>query len=472
MAAAAQFRDVLARLSVREALALARAVELRRLERREMMPTELVLDALRPTLQTARAPRVIDLRRLVARAFEPFLTDRADQPRVPGLLPRAAIMPWWEALPCVAAGEIAAFENRLAALIYRGDEQAIDALAREAQGAAGRWTNALIAALGDPAGGALRHAAPGPMFVDDVMAMAVFLSLAQPLADAWSDIDRVLGAARRLAGPRIIDFTPGAVTLAKRHYRALNETHGVESRYLALALMNRLERPWQVLRLARALSWKPNDALLRNTEFGVVGERLVRELTRSIDAITALVVQPGELPDLTKLGVAVAAAMDELEGWVAEFTFRRDGWGEAILEMRATLGQALSRGWFDRIAAEAVLDPILPQRRRGLSRLSPLEPELRVPAAGAADAAVAAARFLALLADRGGRHGLGQAREAADALAGEIARRAAVRIELLRPTSGDAVIEAQIEAAARVLDIIGPTGSGETLLRLASEATA
>ncbi len=190
-----------------------------------------------------------------------------------------------------ATARIGDFEAALAALVRSGAERAIDAFALEAQEAASRWTRLLVEALGDLASDpALRRLVPAPEFVADVTASVMASMLARSpnrsLA-ATSEIDRALRLSQNLAGPRIVEFTPEAVTAAKQHYLALNETHGIDSRYLARALMNRLKRPWHILRLARALSWKPDDALVRNTEFGVVGERLIRELSQSVDGIAA-----------------------------------------------------------------------------------------------------------------------------------------------------------------------------------------
>jgi hypothetical protein len=465
---AAELREALGGLSVQEALALARSVELSRLNRNEELPAELVLAALRPTLRAARAPRLPDLRRLVARAFEPFLADREDDPRIPGLVPRSSIVPWWQALETIAGPDLAALQSRLAALVPLGRPSMLEPLAREARAAAAVWTNTLLAELGRPhADAALRPIATRPNLAADITTMAALLVLAEPIGAALDAVDEVLQATGKLVGRRILEFTPEAVTVAKQHYLAFSQTHGMESRYLALALMNRLRDPWQILRLGRALSWKHHDSMLRDTEFGVVGERLIIDLRRSVQDVAALVARRGPLPDLATLGAALATYMEEVEGLLGEFGFRRDsGWGEAIFATRAALAEAMNRDWLGRVAAEAVLGRILPvQRRSGQPRGSAAPPDLRTPTADAAAAAVAATRFLAMLAQRGARHGLGQAREVVDALTAEIDRRADAVLELMRQVPGHAGIEAQIAAAARVLDVLFDDGRGAVLIR-------
>ena len=54
----------------------------------------------------------------------------------------------------------------------------------------------------------------------------------------------------------------------------------MDARFLPLAALNRLMQPRQILRLGRALSWKPNDSLVANTELFCVGARLIGEVER------------------------------------------------------------------------------------------------------------------------------------------------------------------------------------------------
>src|SRR5580704_16550433 len=112
---AQQLSAALGRLGERESLALARAVELARVRRKEELPTDMVLAALRPRLQAAKAARIPNLRRLIVGLIAPFLSDREHEPRVPGIIARASIMAWWRALERIAGPEIVMLEDRLAA---------------------------------------------------------------------------------------------------------------------------------------------------------------------------------------------------------------------------------------------------------------------------------------------------------------------------------------------------------------------
>jgi hypothetical protein len=474
---AQQLSAALGRLGERESLALARAVELARVRRKEELPTDMVLAALRPRLQAAKAARIPNLRRLIVGLIAPFLSDREHEPRIPGIIARASIVAWWRALERIAGPEIIMLEDRLAALVMADQLDATEDLAREAQEQAAGWTKYLGAELAKPkADAALRKLFPRPGVITDVGAIAKILGMADLLGAAFAGIDRILRASARLDGQGIAEFTPEAVTAAKNHYRAISEAHGMDACYLPLALLNRLRQPSHILRLGRALSWKPNDSLLKDTEFGVIGERLILDLQTASSDIVAMIGGRGQMPDIARLAAAITAYMDEAEGLLGEFGFRRDSaWGEAILNTRVALSDAIGRDLPQRIGQQSVLGKILPvQRRSGGSRGLSAEPELVVPSAEAVEEANAAARFLILLAQRGTRHGFGQsAREAIDELGTEIESRAATLIDAAREAPGDPAIEAQMIAAVAVLGMLFDDGRANILsrrLRIAATA--
>ena len=383
-------------------------------------------------------------------------------------MPRASIAPWWRALERCAGKELAAFAERLAALTHAGSRSAHEALGCEAREAAAEWTRGLVAELAKPKPDpALRQLMSRPALIADVSVMAALLAMAEPLDAALSAIDKIQAAYGKLEGRRIVEFMPDAVTAAKQNYVALSESHGMDARYLALAILNRLDQPWHILRLGRALSWKPDESMLRDTEFGVVGERLVSDLQRSARDAAALAARRGDAPDIDRLAAALAAYMRDAEGLLGEFNFRRgSAWGDRILDTRAMLAAAFSNDWLGRVAGETVLDRILPLQRRGTQPrgLSP-EPDLRTPASDVVASAVEAARFIAKLAQRGSRHGLGHTRDAVEALGEEIERRAAPLLELLREAPDNAPVLAQLEAASQALAVLFEDGRGDILSR-------
>lgn len=476
---AAQLGEVLGRLSAQEAVALARAVELSRVRGTEALPTDLVLNALRPRLREAQAPRIPTLRRLVCFAFDHFLTDTEDEPRVPGRVARAAIAPWWTALQRIGGPEIRALEASLAERFADGAPGETDDLARAAWSEAAGWTKSLVEELGKPhPDAAVRQLFPRAGLVADLGVIAALLALGELLGAAFDAIDPVLAGAQKLDGRQITELTPEAVTVAKQHYLAISEAHGMDSGLLALGLLNRLRRPWHILRLARAMSWKQNDALLRQTEFGAVGERLIIGLANGAREIVTLAGSRGGAIDLARIAAAIVDYMEDAEGLLGEFGFRRDSdWGEAILQTRVAVSDAIGRDFLGRVA-DQMLARILPlERRAGAPRGTSADPDLReLPSDAAIADANAAARLLVLLLHRGSRHGFGQpARDTIDTLSTELEKRTRDLLDALRQRPGHPVIEAQIGGAAQILDILFEDGRGSTVarrMRLARQATA
>lgn len=127
-------------------------------------------------------PRVPTLCRLVCQTFEAFLTDGVDDPRLPGLIPRAMIGPWWNAITALCADELVRFERRLKTIIGTGDFEEADQLAVELQRAAISWNlNVLAAIEHPPSHPAIAALAADPLLVADIREVARILPIGVPL---------------------------------------------------------------------------------------------------------------------------------------------------------------------------------------------------------------------------------------------------------------------------------------------------
>lgn len=465
----AQLQTALDQLSSSEALALARAVELQRAMGEEKLPTDSILERLRPQMKELRPSRVPTLRRLVCRGFEEFLCDQEDNPRLPGLLPRGTIMPWWRGLARVAGPSMAEREAALRRLIAGNNSAALAAFATETQQAAAGWTRTLLAELRKPKGDkAVKALFARPLQIADIAEIAEILTIAAPLGAAMDAILNHLSDLRRLDGGRISELTPDSVTEIKAHYVSISETHGMSSRYLALALLNRLSHPWHIMRIGRALSWKPNDALVHDTEFGIVGTRLILEIRRlSNEIVLAAEPRSGQPLDCERLGLCVERYMNAVEGVVDAFGFRRESdWGEAIMQSRTAAAGALDGDLLDRLAAR-VLDLMPMTRRPGRPRGFGEQPDVdAVPDPAAIDGALTAARFLMILLQRGQRHGFSHAaRGALDQLGEAIEHRAVGLLGELKATPRNQAIVAQFDAVVRACDIMYEDRRGALLIR-------
>jgi hypothetical protein len=470
---AEKLKQALARLSARQATAVARGLETERVLGRERLPSEAILAALRPQLRHAGAKRVPTLRRLACSRFEDFLSDRRDVPRRPGLIPRSTIDPWWRALQHVAEAELRDFEAALKELVARDDEAGVAALGETVARAARGWTEGMLAALERRRpDAALKKLFPDPLLRADLQEIARVLPLGSAVRDGIDAVMRVASGHGEVRGARLIELGPETVTAAKLHYQRLSDAFGLDARYFALGLLNRLDPAWTILRLGRALSWKANDSMVRDTEFGIIGERLIADLQQQAQDIVTLAQGREATLKLAQLRAWLADYIGNAEGLLGEFGFRRDSlWGEAILKTRAEISRAVTANLPD--IGEAAL-AVLPQAERARARRSLPMPDLtRTPDAGVTAAALDAARFLAFLMKHGARHGLGVAtRETVEHIGEEIERRAGLLLEELRGAPQNRVIPQQLEAARQVADILFEDGRGDLLLRRLRNAQA
>src|SRR5262249_26785150 len=149
----------------------------------------------------------------------------------------------------------------------------------------------------------------------------------------------------RLSGTTILDLTPGVVGAAKRCYTELSHGGGNGGRYLGLAILNRLDKPWQIFPLARALAWQPDATLVANPHLGIIGLRLLQDpdrLTGAVQAGNPRGKMSAHLVDFDRLRGLVARYVECAEGLTDEIDMRRDSeWGEMQLRSRTAMREAL-----------------------------------------------------------------------------------------------------------------------------------
>jgi hypothetical protein len=442
---ASQLQTVLGRLSPEQAIELARTVELAHALGRETqaLPRAPILNALRPTLRLVKPPRVPTLQRLICAGFEDFLTDRDDDPRLEGLLPRSSIARWWQAVMLIAGSEVQALDAQLREELGIPVPK-LEPLQNAAWDAVARWSATLGIELANPKSPpALRQLLP-ELVASDVDVIAHVLTIARPLSTTMKALLRVATRLGLFEERRITDLVPDCVTLLKKEYLALSESHGVDARFLALAVLNRLRHAHHILRLGRALSWKPNDSLVASTEFSCVGARLIGEVERSARVLLLQMPRRGALPATPHvLGDALVHYLDESEGVLNEIGLRRDStWGMAILRTRTDVADALDEEFLDRFAVLILASlPQVDHPDHG--------PDLSsAPRTETIALAREAVGFLKLVMQRGERHGFSKpAHDAIKALAGKIDARVANLCTAARIAPASApIIEAQARA--------------------------
>lgn len=402
-------------------------------------------------------PRVPTLCRLVCQAFEAFLTDRVDDPRLPGLIPRAMIGPWWNAITALCADELVRFERRLKTIIGTGDFEEADQLAVELQRAAIGWNlNVLAAIEHSPSHPAIAAAAADPLLVADIREVARILPIGVPLQSQLALTFSLLAEDGQMEGRRIFDLSNDSIAMLRQQYQTFAEVIGADAGYFALALVNRMTRPWQILLVARALAWRPRDPSSRYAEFDAVTRRLTLELRRIAGEIAELTRANDVAANMPAIKAMAARYFDGVDGLVGTFGPALTGGGDsawnALSEARTVLAAAFDMTFNDRIAALVM-------------RADDGDTELAIPAA----------EVLAIIIECGPRYGfVNEARECRDRLAQAIEAKVGTIISALQ-TASAAVTQARIYAMLRVIEILFKDTPGAQLarnLRMARQVSA
>jgi hypothetical protein len=404
-------------------------------------------------------PRVPTLCRLVCQGFEVFLADRETNPRLPGLIPRSVVAPWWKALTLLCGAEMERFERRLKTIIGTGEFEEADQLAIEVQKAAIQWTRRAIAECErqecDPS---LREIFTDRLHIDDMREIVRLLPLSGALRSQINLAFSQLAEAEQMEGRRILDLSGETVAMLKHQYLGFAEHCGAEARYLALAILNRMVRPGQILMLGRALGWRPGEPGSICAEFDAVAGRLFRELNRLAHEIATLAAAPDCAAAMPQIYQLTARFLDEAEH-LANQAAPHPGteWSALFAETQIELARAFDADFFRRVA-RTVFDPAA------------------APDAAGLDAAVAAARFLSLLLERGGIHEFSsRARDTVAQLAATIEATSQPLIETIRTAPGYASLDTQLQAMLQVTEIMFKDGHGAQLaraMRMARRTTA
>jgi len=451
------------------AVALARAVEIMRQSDPANFPAEEVLGALAPALATARRELWV-LLPMTCVALEPFLVDDDSLAGVPGLIARATIAPWWDALRATAGTAFAPLQAELDRLVLAGDDAALEALAIRVRAAAALATAQLIELMkGSKPTPAFKTLARHPERVADIQQIAEILQAGEPLRAALAALADFAELYEKMAGRMILDLSPSIVTEAKHHYDRLNEGSGGETRLFALAILNRLDKPWHILRLARALSWKRDATLVSHTELAAIGQRLLIYLDQTatlVDAANPKGRMSSHLVDFDRLRELTGRYAECAEGLLGEIDLRRDSeWGEALLRSRGKMRDTLEE---DRLetAAEAVL-AIVPERSAGgRHRANAKTIAVEQPSDAAVAHGLKAAELLTFISQRGGRQGFSAgAHKVLDQLGHDIHKRAESLIADLRADPENPALRALLPPAIALVEALLHDDRGKTLLR-------
>jgi fluoride ion exporter CrcB/FEX len=357
---AKQLGALLGTLPVPVAARLAKAIEVDRLSGGALLPHEIILDSLRPLLRRTQASdRTPTPLRLFCRPFEDLLTLQPRKEKLKGRISRASIMPVWNWLSQTLAANAASAFSIGVKMAAMGKKPA-DAMTHASQ-FWGVAAQALHAALdGEKNRKAARGILGDDLIVADAQEMALLLSVGMNVVDVQ--------AALPLHTP---SFTEELVWNLREIYDRVVEAVPDAAPYIAVVAMNRLERPWEALKMPLHVSRQTQDTLISSTDMGMVGEILLCDIETHASFLRTA--QPRQFDPDALIG-HIAGFTTLSSGIVKGIEMRRDGkWGQRLMKDRAAVGEIMD-SFMERAAKE--IQTALPTIKSGSYAGGPRVPDI------------------------------------------------------------------------------------------------
>ena len=358
---------------------LAKAVEADRMNQGSLLPHDLILESLRPALRSGhQAERTQTPMRVFCRPFEDLLVnDRRLKQK--GRIARSSITPVWNWLAQDVMPEALndyALATKTAVLGYRADE--LRERTRKFWSLAANTIRNQLA--NDSSRKAARQKLEGDAAIEDAREMALMLSVAPVICDLQDALPRHLSA-----------LTDDVIQTFRTAYDSVAESNADAAPYLPLVVMNRLEHPWEALRLPLTVSRTNKETLVANTDMGLVGEVLFSAI--EMHAASIISAKPSQFTSDELLG-HVEGFTTLSTGVAKEVELRRDGvWGQRLIKDRAAVAEVMD-GFMDRAARE--ITGALPMQKTGAAGSGPKVPDMsRAPDPEKADRALSYARLIA-----------------------------------------------------------------------------
>jgi hypothetical protein len=354
-------QSLLGGLPPKAAMRLARAIEVDRLAGGTILPHEMILNALRPTLRSPmRVERTPTPLRVFCLPFEDIISDHTPREKQKGRITRSNIAIVWKWLgETVIPEEAAGYTREARSLVLSGRHQQAVAYA------AGFWTYAAKAMRDAIARDrkAARTALQGDAVVADAEEMALLLS-----------IGPVVIEMQRLLEKPVIELTDELLRKLRDIHERLIATTPDAAPYVAVIAMNRLLHPWEALKLPRFITRQTKDTLIASTDMGLVGELLLADIETHGNAVRAArhpVFDPRAL-------IEHLASFAELSSCIVrEMEIRRDGkWGKRLLADRAAVAEAME-GLMEHASKE--IAAMLPTLKSGSYGGGPRIPDFSKP---------------------------------------------------------------------------------------------
>ena len=325
-------KNLLGKLPETAASKLAQAIEMDRLMDGRELPHELILSGLRPSL--GQSNRTLTPLRLFCRPFEDLLDSGARKTKQKAVIARTSVVPVWTWLDTVLLpAQTQTYLRAVKALILSGK---LDEALVETRSFWSVAASAMRAALDREQTAKLLSADE----IADAREMALLLSEGEEMEKVQSRLPKPL--------PHL---TEDILWQLRESYDALIQRNPDVAPFVAVVAMNRLQRPWEALRLPMMVSRQTSDALISKTDMGLVGEILLARM----DAMRAAILATRHpMFDAAKLVAEVGRFADLSSAVVKEIEVRRNGeWGQRLLKDRAAIGEVMD-GFMDRAVKELV----------------------------------------------------------------------------------------------------------------------
>ncbi|HEX4635392.1 MAG TPA: hypothetical protein VH189_04370 [Rhizomicrobium sp.] len=316
---------------------LAMAVEVDRLMDGRTLPHDDIMEGLRPVLRRENYDRTPTPLRLFCRPFQDLLTSMPRKAKQKGCIARSSLVPAWHwVTQTLLPAEAAAYSAECKALVLAHKPD--DALARAAR----FWriaAEAMYKALATEAGRRSAQALLGDaLAVEDVLDMALLLS-------AGEIIEQLIV----LLPMPVHAFNEQLVWQVREIYDRLVAEKPDVAPYVPIIVMNRLNRPWEALRLPLLVTRHTDETLISKTDMGLVGEILFARmdaLKTSIQATRHPIFDADRLLDEAKSFADLSSHI------VKEIELKREGeWGKRLLAERVQIGKVME-SFMDRAPKE------------------------------------------------------------------------------------------------------------------------
>jgi hypothetical protein len=318
---------------------LAMAVEVDRLMDGTLLPHDDILEGLRPVLRRENFERTPTPLRLFCRPFQDLLTCTPRKVKQKGCIARGTLVPAWNWLSqTLLPAETAAYSAECKALVLAHKPDQAQACASKFWPLA---AEAMTKALATEAGRQRAQKILGDAFaVEDIFDMALLLSA----GDAIEELIATLPAP-------VMSFHEQLVWHVREIYDRVVQSKPDVAPYVAVVVMNRLNRPWEALRLPLLVTRHTDETLISKTDMGLVGEILFARM-EALKGSIQLTRHP--LFDADKLMEEAKTFADISSHIAKEIELKREGeWGKRLLSERVMIGKVME-SFMERAPKEVV----------------------------------------------------------------------------------------------------------------------